>query len=136
MAMDVTNSALSMPDVREEKINRSFPRLRRPMSIKLIWSANADEEFTGDAETQKSEEKKIQKFACLHSSSSLRVSASPVNTFEKCKLKGRNGGTEKRENNGIFQWFTDLAWALLFPPFLRSSCSLSSDVGNDGPELV
>ncbi len=25
---------------------------------------------------------------------------------------------------------------LAFPPFLRSSCSFSSDLGNDDPELV
>jgi hypothetical protein len=50
--------------------------------------------FTRDAETRRSEEKKIQKFAFLPSSSSLRVSAPPVNAFEKMYVKGqerRNG---------------------------------------------
>jgi hypothetical protein len=52
------------------------------------------------------------------------------------KINKRNGETEKEGGEyGKYRCFY-LPSALFSPPFLRSSCSLSSDLCDDDPKLV
>ena len=60
-------------------------------------------------------------------------------TYRMLGKKGLTGGTEerrKRENKrGILKFFS-LTFVLSSPPFLRSSCSSSFDLGKEDTELV
>jgi hypothetical protein len=63
-------------------------------------------------------------------------SESSMPDVRKEGINRRNGETEEEGGKSENLDFFSLASVLPSPPFLRSSCSLSSDLGNDDPELV